>query len=395
MSVKDFSKATSTKVRVLAAIRHFNLITIKDISNHCDLSIPIVTRHVDSMVCEGLLKEHTVPISTVGRKPKQYSLDAHYGYIIGVELGLVNVARIGIFEFDGNLIFSHNLVFSEEWSPKETIDKIINAVEEQTKLHSIDPGKILHFVIGNPGIVNPRTGTMVSAAMCANWNQLPLRTIFQDYFNVPTKVINDINLSAIGEKEFGIGKGYNNFIFVRQASGVKAGIILKNRLYQGENRAAGEIGNSILSVIEEEQIAHKKAESLLSLPAICQQIASRLKDHPTDIFYGMTGGLPENVTIDNIANVLGKHSYVNEHITKAGERLGYALVNVVSTLDIALVVLGGEPMKFSNYYLKPIRDILGSYLPYPPTVVTSYLGDDVALYGAFAVGQSSVLEMIP
>ena len=60
MSVKDFSKATSTKVRVLAVIRHFNVVTIKEISNHCDLSIPIVTRHVDSMIQEGLLKEHTV-----------------------------------------------------------------------------------------------------------------------------------------------------------------------------------------------------------------------------------------------------------------------------------------------------------------------------------------------
>lgn len=395
MIINDYSKTKSTKARILAAIRHFNIITIKNLSDYCDLSIPIVTRHVESMLSDGLLKEHTQLTTTIGRKPKQYSLNANYGYIIGVELGLLDMAKVGIFKFDGTIISNHTLTTSPKWSPNETIDHIINTIRSLTQSFSIDDANILYMVIGNPGIVNPHTGTMVSAAKFANWNELPLRLIFQDYFNVPVKVINDINLSAIGEKEFGTGLGYNNFIFLRQSVGVKAGIILKNRLYQGEEYAAGEIGDSIISVIEHNNIVHKKAESLLSLPAICQQIADKLKDNPTDIFYAITGGNPENVTVDNIVSVLGKQSYVNDHIIQVGKMLGYVLVNVVATLDIALVILGGDTTKFNNYYLKPVRDILGEYLTYPPTVITSSLGDDVALYGAFAVGQSSVLEMIP
>jgi predicted NBD/HSP70 family sugar kinase len=395
MFINDFSKVTPTKVRVLAAIRHFNIITIKDISNHCDLSIPIVTRYVDDLLRDGVLKEHITPTTTIGRKPKQYSLNANYGYIIGVELGLFAMAKIGLFKFDGTLVSNYSLDFVDGWGPRETIDKVIEGVEVQLESHSIDKTQILFIVIGNPGIVNPHTGTMESAAMFAHWNKLPLYHIFHEYFNAPVKVMNDINLSAIGEKEYGIGQGYNNFVFVRQSAGIKAGIILKNRLYQGEEHAAGEIGDSILPIIEDGQIAHKKAESFLSLPAICQQIADKLEDNPTDIFYAITGSEPQKVTIDNIVSVLGKQSYVNDHIIQAGKMLGYVLVNAVATLDIPLVILSGDATKFSNYYFKPIREVLGEYLPYPPNVVISSLGNDVALYGAFAVGQDNVLEMIP
>jgi len=395
MNDNEFSKTKSTKARILATIRHFGTISIKNISNYCNLSIPLVTQHVELMLKDNLLTEQTTSVSSVGRKPKLFSLNAGYGYIIGVELGLLHTIKIGLFSFDGVFVANSSIKYTPQCAANKVVESMIKTIEALLHFHAIDKEKIRHIVMGNPGIVNPETGTMELAAQFASWRALPLRHIFMEHFNTLVEVLNDVNLSAIGEKEFGIGRGYNNFILIRQSVGLKAGIILKNRLYQGESKAAGEIGNSMISVMEDGNMVYEKAEKFLSMAAICEHIATRLNDNPNDIFYTVTGGDPQNVTPDTIAKVLGTPSFVNEHIAKAGEMFGYVLTNVVSALDLDLIILCGDVVKFNNYYLKAVRDVLTECLIYPPTVLTSALGDDVALHGAYAVGLERTLDKIP
>lgn len=394
MDITDFKKSKSTKSRVLAIIKHFRAISIKNIANYCGLSIPIISHHIESMLSEGLLKEQVTPVTTTGRKPKLFSLNPNYGYIMGVELGLLHMAKTGIFTLDGSLICSSIISYEPQWEAEEIINNVINVIEERFKALSLDRKRILYIVIGNPGVVNSDTGSIELSARSAKWNKLPLKQMFQQHFNVRVKVINDVNLSAIGEKEFGVGHGYNNFIFIRQTIGLKAGIILKNRLYQGEAGAAGEIGYSTLTVVEDGYPVRYTAESYLSIPSICDRIASKLADYPNDIFYSITGGNPQNVTVDNIVKALGTPSYVNSYINDAGEMFGYVLVNVVAALDIALIIISGDVAKFNNYYFKRVREVLSECLEYPPTVLVSSLGDDVALLGAFSVGQENFLNSI-
>jgi len=395
MSNYDFTKPKSTKARIVAAVQHFSTISVKDISNYCDLSIPIVTRYLEPMIQDGLLIENTSSVTTTGRKPKLLSLDADYCYIIGIELGLLDMAKIGVFKFDGSLVINESVLYASDWNAEEIIRRIMSTIETALKSNSIELDRIRHIVIGNPGIVNPDTGSMVLPSEFSPWSKLSLKDLFQQKFGIPVEVLNDVNLAAIGEKEFGVGRGYSNFIFVRQSVGLKSGIILKNRLYQGESYAAGEIGQCTLNVLDGGNIVYRKAESLLRMSAICSQIADMLNDNPNDIFWSITGGNPQNVTVDNIIKALGTPSYINDEIVKYGEMLGTVLVNVVAALDIALIILGGDVTKFNNYYIKPIRDVLSEHLIYPPTVLTSSLGNDVALYGAFAVGQENILANIP
>ena len=394
MDRADLKKPKSTKSRVLAAIQQFGLISIKNISNYCSLSIPIVSQHVESMLSDGLLKEQVTSVATTGRKPKLFSLNEDYGYIIGVELGLPHMAKIGVFTLHGFLIRNSSLHYNQQWEAEEMIDNVINAIEEQFQELSLNRNRILYIVIGNPGVVNPDTGSIALSASSAKWSKLPLKTLFQHHFGVNVKVLNDVNLSAIGEKEFGIGHCYNSFIFIRQSIGFKAGIILENRIYQGEACAAGEIGCNTLSILQDGHLVRTTAEAYLSMSAICERIASKLATNPNDIFYSITGGNPQNVTVDNIVKVLGTPSYVNDCIYDSGELFGYVLVNVVATLDIALIILSGDVTKFNNYFFKPVREVLSEWLEYPPTVLVSSLGDDVALLGAFSVGQDSFLASI-
>jgi predicted NBD/HSP70 family sugar kinase len=60
---------------------------------------------------------------------------------------------------------------------------------------------------------------------------------------VPVWVENDANLGALGEGEFGAAANMANFIYLKLAHGIGAGLMLNRRLYRGTNGLAGELAH--------------------------------------------------------------------------------------------------------------------------------------------------------
>ena len=64
------------------------------------------------------------------------------------------------------------------------------------------------------------------------------------------------------------------------------------------------------------------------------------------------------------------------------------------TTDVALVVLGGGIGANGDLLLTPVRALLAKWLPYPPRVEVSSLGDAAVLTGAVAVGLRAALDNV-
>ncbi|MDR1938238.1 MAG: ROK family protein, partial [Tannerellaceae bacterium] len=74
------------------------------------------------------------------------------------------------------------------------------------------------------------------------WEEVHLKSILEEAFHLPVYVNNDANCFALGEKCFGEGKPFSNMLGVTLGTGVGAGVIINNELYNGSNTGAGEIG---------------------------------------------------------------------------------------------------------------------------------------------------------
>ncbi len=386
----------SKRFHILKLVYQYGTISIKTLSSLTHLSIPHVTHYVEALLRDHLLCEKTQTTVTTGRKPKLFSLNPAYGYIVGVDMGLISTINIGFFDLTGCLIDQISLSLKKESLGEVIIEDLIQSIHRGIEKNGLSSRRLLCIVIGNPGVVDPETGAIqFMSADSAKWGHLPLKKMFQDQFATHAIVLNDVNLCAIGEKEFGMGKGYKNFIFIRNEIGMKAGIIIKNHLYQGETGAAGEIG---LNVMISPPNAHQAycsilpVESMLSLNAIYTTIANQLSSHTDDPYYFAVNGDPELVNADSIAKILGRGSYVDDIIFHRGCLFGHMLINIATTLDIALIIVSGDVVKLNNYFFKPVRDVLSQYLQAPPTVLVSSLGDSVTLFGAYGVGLEYILD---
>jgi predicted NBD/HSP70 family sugar kinase len=81
-------------------------------------------------------------------------------------------------------------------------------------------------------------------------------------------------------------------------------------------------------------------------------------------------------------------------VEEEARRIALHVAPISAVTDIALVVLGGGIGVNADLLLDPIRDLLTRWLPYPPRVEVSSLGDAAVLTGALAVGLRAAVDNV-
>jgi len=154
--------------------------------------------------------------------------------VLGIDIGGTNI-KIGLIE--NNRIIKQSFcgidvkATEEEtiWSLFKLIDGIINS-------------EVTAIGIGVPAVVDPLTGIVYDVQNIPSWKEVGLKEIILQRYKLPVFINNDANCFALGEKIFGKGKQYENFIGLSIGTGIGMGIIIDHRLYNGVLCGAGEVG---------------------------------------------------------------------------------------------------------------------------------------------------------
>ena len=79
-------------------------------------------------------------------------------------------------------------------------------------------------------------------------------------------------------------------------------------------------------------------------------------------------------------------------VEEVARRIAAHIAPVAAVADPALVVLGGGIGTNGDLLLTPVRRLLSAWMPYPPRVEISSLGEAAVLMGALAIGLHSALD---
>lgn len=141
---------------------------------------------------------------------------------------------------------------------------------------------------------------------------------------MPAFIDNDVNCFAIGEKLYGIGKDYENFVGLAIGTGIGGGIINKGRLLADANCGSGEFG----------EILYKDG---------------RYEDYCSSLFF-------ENKYHTDGKTLFGKAKKGDEKALQIFEEFGFHLGNAVKTVMFAVdpeaIIIGGSIAAAKNFYEK-------------------------------------------
>lgn len=246
--------------------------------------------------------------------------------------------------------------------------------------------------VAAPGPVDPYRGVLLEAPNIPGWEDMPLKECLEQRFHVPVVLGNDANLAALGEWQFGAGRGHSHMIYITISTGIGGGIIVDNRLLLGKQGLAAEIGH--VTVLPDGPLCgcgqRGHLEALASGTAIANWIQGELQN-------GAHSSLPSDQPIT--ARMVSDAAQAGDKLcisalARAGYFMGMALANLLHTFNPSAVILGGGVSKSGALLLDPLHASLSKHIMNPHfldglTLATAAFGDEVGLVGALALGRTS------
>jgi predicted NBD/HSP70 family sugar kinase len=359
--LKDLNERT-----VLEAIRSAAPISRAEISRRVGISKPTVSLALQSLLQAGLVRETEHDGAGPSYGATFFEPVPEAAFVLGLDLG-ARFVRGAVCDVRGELRARQDLELAEPTaaSALETIDVLAQSLLESS---GVEPGRVDSVVLGVPGAVQ---GSSIRLAM--NVSGLEDRDFggeLSQRLGLPVFLENDINLAALGERWRGVARGVDDFVFISIGTGLGAGLVLRDELHRGHTGAAGELDYLRVGMTEDIDPCAG------ALVAYAQEIGAPPPHDPRSIFAAARGGDPVSRQV----------------VAEAARRIALHLTPIAAVTDVGLVVLGGGIG--ANADLVAIRGLLAGWLPSPPRVEASSLGDGAVLTGALAVGLRAARENV-
>jgi predicted NBD/HSP70 family sugar kinase len=364
---------------VLEAIRAGAPISRAEISRRAGISKPTVSLALQTLVDAGLVRE-------AARGPSGPSYGAVFfepvpeaAYVLGLDLG-ARFLRGAVCDLAGELRARQDVELRGA-DADGALQAIATLRESLVAAAALPVERIDGIVLGVPGVVDASTSTLhLTSPNIPGLEGRAFGVELGDLLGIDVTLENDVNLAAVGERWAGVARGVDDFAFLSVGTGMGMGLVLGGELHRGNHGAAGEVDWALAGLAEDVDPSADGVAALAERVAPAGSAGTSLAP-PYDaraVFAAARRGDPLGRTVvDEVARRIAAH-----------------ITPIAAVADPALVVLGGGLGANGDLLLTPVRRLLAAWIPYPPRIEISSLGEAAVLMGALAVGLRSALDNV-
>ena len=350
---------------VLETIRAGSPISRAEISRRSGISKPTVSLALQSLLQAELVRETAERPDGPGYGAVYFEPVAEAAVVLGLDLG-ARFVRGAVCDLTGSVRARQDVEL--------TVAEVAGAVEAIERLRTsllgaagLDPDRIDGVVVGVPGVVETGSGVLRLAENVAGLEGRAFAEELRNALGLPVTLENDINLAALGEQWQGVARGVDDFVFLSVGTGMGAGLVLGGELHRGRHGAAGEIDFVFTGLDENVDPSGPKV----------LELASGFTDARAVFGAAREGDDRARGVVAEIARRIALH-----------------VATIASVADVELAVLGGGIGANGDLLLDPVGGLLAEWLPFPPRVEVSTLGEAAVLTGALAIGLQAALENV-
>jgi predicted NBD/HSP70 family sugar kinase len=362
---------------VLEAIRAGAPISRAEISRRAGISKPTVSLALQSLVEAGLVRE-------APQGPEGPSYGAVFfepvpeaAFVLGLDLG-ARFLRGAVCDLAGEVRARQDVELrgADGDGALQAIDTLHDSLISGAALPA---DRIDGVVLGVPGVVET-TGTLrLTSPNIPGLEGRAFGAELRERLGAAVTLENDVNLAAVGERWAGVAQGVDDFAFLSVGTGMGMGLVLGGELHRGNHGAAGEVDWALSGLAEEVDPSAEGVAALATRIASAGESTSLTPPYDArEIFTAARRG-------DALARTI---------VDEVARRIAAHIAPIAAVADPALVVLGGGLGTNGDLLLTPVRRLLAAWMPYPPRVEISSLGEAAVLTGALAVGLRSALDNV-
>jgi glucokinase-like ROK family protein len=345
-------------VEVLDYVRRHGPCTRSALVEATGLSRAAIGQRIAALVDYGLLGEGELGRSTGGRAPRTLRFRGDAAHLLVADLGATSI-DVAVADLSG-AVLAH---VEEPADIAAGPDAILGRVEDcfQRCLAETGPlgSELWGIGIGLPGPVEFESGRPVAPPIMPGWDGYRVRERFAHH-GVPVWVDNDVNVMALGELTAGIGRGTENFVFVKIGTGIGAGTIVRGELHRGTQGCAGDIGHIQVPVDDRHVVCRCGnvgcLEALAGGAALGRDAEDAARTGRSPLLRRL---LEEKGSLDaaDVAHAATHGDATSvELIASAGRFVGDVVAGIVNFFNPSLVVIGGGVAGAGDPLLASIRE---------------------------------------
>ena len=369
------------KNQMLSVLRERGPTSRVELSRLLDISAAAVTRSAFRMLKNGIIRECGSEESSMGRKPTLIELCGDFCYVLGVDI-VGGTLKAGLADLTGNIVKYGEEPVDKEKGAGGVLEQMLSMLRRVIDEAGIPADKIWVITIGAPGIFDPVSGKSRFTFFLDGWDDVNIQSRVLSALSIDTIIENDINLDVTGESWKGVGKDYENILYVKLGQGFASRIVLQNKLIHGHHKMAGEIGYMLPG-----RPSADGQNAINYEHELCNDAVSKR--------YSAMGGTNDISTISDLCAFSEKGDEAAETVlSDLLDRMAAALLNSVAVLDPQVIILGGDASSFGGREIGALKERIEKYFPLSQNIITSKLNKNACLYGAVKIGLDRVEERI-
>ncbi|MDL4771446.1 MULTISPECIES: ROK family transcriptional regulator [Thermomonosporaceae] len=360
-------------------------LTRAQIGEHTGLSKVTASQLLSRLEERGLVE--VVGEQAGGRGPNAalYGVVPSSAYVAGLEVGPDGVTA-GVADITGCIAAQ---VTVDPNGADDPVKMVHNAVVKACRSAKVAVSRLSAFVIGTPGVVDPRSGDVQFSFDLPAWHEGVLAALKTD-LRRPVTIENDVNLAALAERAYGAARDAEDFALMWFDRGMGLSVMLGGRLHRGRSGGAGEIGYLPVPGAPLPLAAARRGpedegfteSTTWGKPALAGGYGSLVGADAVRALaheYGIAG--PSAVAC--VQDAAADEDRGGPFLDELANRISYGVTSVNIVLDPGLVVLSGQLGRAGGRPLATrIERAVGRISPTRPTVAVTEVEGNPVLRGA-------------
>ena len=389
-------KDHSRRKRIIERLSGLEEITINEISESLNISVPKATELLAELQREGFVEERGKRSEGPGRKATFYGLASNSCYFLGLEIKKYKI-NIGVMGFDKTLVKgSYDIPFFLE-DANESLAEIVKQVRKFIDESGVPIEKIVGMGVSISGRINVKTGEILTIY---HFSDAPVKQVLEEAFEMPIYLDNDSRSMAYGEYHYGKLHGEKEVLVLNLDYGLALGIFVNGKPVFGASGYAGELGH--IPLFENEKICFcgKKGcmETEASGRALIDWILKEMKDGSNSKLADIlrTKGIVE---LEDVVEAAVKgDNLALEGISAIADKIGRGLAVTINLFNPQLIVISGALSKVGDSLLLPVKTSLIqnslTLVNSDTKVVLSELFDKAGLAGTCLLVRDKIIGLV-
>lgn len=312
-------------------------------------------------------------IRTHGNQHIRYEINRDLGVFIIIDFTKPR-ETFAFYDFAGDKIYSERFNPPQEYTNEKELKILIRRIKQRIKEYGLQDKKILNTTIAVTGQIDEEKRCFIHSGrfkMFEGDEKGRIYKIFEDAFNAPVIMKNNVAFMALGESEVeGFESNYGMSLFLYVGYGIATSVLYKGKALSGWRGYAGEIGYN----------KFESGESLFSNVTVSYMIQKSKQYLKTPNIEGLKEAYKENETVKEI-------------VLKGAKLLAYSIGNIINLLGVDVVMLYGENFDLGEEYLNIIKEEICGKSVTKANIMLARL-QNPAVAGALSVARKKIIEEV-